>query len=190
MRNEVTTSQIQGLVCFHNGNITMKIVHDDYSNMFNVRGNEPSLKYRYLQIRMDKANTEKFFQLYPDHVPVFEDYENSIFEISKKIHRAYIERFIKKNFVTVPREEYMVVIDCHQWHIQCREKNKVTLEKVIAVLNRQPASNLNHMIRRYKGENNENYVQPRTINNTPEYKGSTGNQPTPLTLANYIFPRQ
>jgi len=182
--NEVDTKTFQGLVCLHNGNFKLKVVHSDYQKNFQLRGNEPSIKYRYLQIRMDKELVNSFYNLYPDMVCIFEDYEKSIFEIAKIIYRAYIQRFIKKNFVTVPKEEFTVISECHGWHMLNREQNRISIEKVIAVLNRQPPNNLNHMIRRFKGEQNQKQVQPRMIHNTPEYRGESGTVPTPLLLCN------
>lgn len=183
-KNEVDVKYIQGLVCFKEGNFRIKILHSDYEKSFQLRGNEPSVKFRYLQIRMDKDTVKSYYELYPDMIQVFEDYERCILEIAKIIYSCYIQRFIKKNFITVPREEFLVMNECHSWHVSNREQNRISLLKIVAVLNRQPPNNINHMIRRYKGEQNQKQVQPRLIKNTPEYTGSSGNIPTPLLLCN------
>lgn len=184
-KNEVNPTEFQGLVALDGNNFKIKIVHNDYEKLFNIRGNEPSIKFRYLQLRMDKEKVNQLNQLYPEMIPVFESYEKSLFEIAKTIHKAYIQRFIKKNFITVPKEEFLVIGECHSWHISNREQNRISVEKVIAVLNRQPPININAMIRRFIGENQKKHIQPRLINNTPEYRGSYNESlPTPLLLCN------
>ena len=76
-------------------------------------------------------------------------YENNIYGIGKLIHKAYIERFIKNQYVTVPMEEFAVIKACHDWHMKDREKNKISLNKVMEVLNEQTPTNINKMIRRF-----------------------------------------
>ena len=73
-----------------------------------------------------------------------------LFEISRNIYTAYVQRFIKKKFVTVPSEEFMVIRACHNWHEQDRMNNRISIEKVITTLNQQSPTVLNRMLRRYK----------------------------------------
>ena len=41
---------------------------------------------------------------------------------------------------------------CHNWHLEDREKNRISLRKVIDTLNSQSPSCLNKIIRRLKSE--------------------------------------
>jgi hypothetical protein len=172
-KNEVDIKNIQGLICFKDGNFRIKISHSDYEKSFKLRGNESSVKFRYLQIRSNNDLVKSYYELYPDMIPVFENYERYIIEIAKIIYRSYIQRFIKKNFITLPTEEFLVMNDCHKWHILNREQNRISLEQILTVLNKQPANNINHMIKRYTGEQNHR-----------KYSSTSGNIPTPLLLCN------
>lgn len=145
-------SLLQGVVCFGPNNRHLKILHSQYAEMFKVRGNEPSIKFRYLQVRMDKKMVDMLYQLYPELTAIFDDYENTIYDIARVIYRAYVQRFIKKNYVIVPKEEYTVINECHLWHLADRENNRINLDRVIQVLNKQSPTNINHMIRRFKIE--------------------------------------
>ena len=58
---------IQGLIVFTNDKI-FKLCNTDYKNFLMVRGNESSIKFRYLQVRMDKDMREKLMFLYPQNV--------------------------------------------------------------------------------------------------------------------------
>lgn len=163
--------QIQGLVARNKNGDCVKILNSEYMDLSKVRGNEASLKFRYLQIRTDKDLTEKFYKLYPSMIREFNDYESCLFYIASAIYRAYVNRFIKKNYVTVPKEEYKVINECHSWHVSDRVRNKINIERVIYILNKQPATNLNHMIRRYKLEQlKKNETIPRTIVKSPQFE--------------------
>ena len=91
--------------------------------------------------------------LYPEFSPVFLEYENSISSISKNIYKAYVNRFIKKAYTSVSHEEFQVMKACHTWHISNRTDNRISLGKILEILNNQTPTALNHMIRRYHIEN-------------------------------------
>jgi hypothetical protein len=140
--------QTQGVIVMQDGNVVCKVVSLDYQKLFELRGNEPSRKFRYLQVRMDRKQNNALRNLYPDSIHVFEDYEDTIYEIAQQIHSAYVKRFIRKQFVTVPHEEFAVIKDCHTWYESDRKNNKVILSKVVEILNSHGATKINHMIRR------------------------------------------
>lgn len=163
----------QGVIAFSNStNTQVKILHNDYLELARVRGNEPSIKFRYLQVRMNKKITDLLYSLYPEFKSTFDEYEKNLYEIAVGIYRAYVQRFIKKNYITVPVEEYQVVKACHAWHLTDKINNKISLDRVIKTLNEQSATNLNHMIHRYKIEQTKKEsTVPRTI------RGSRFNSP-------------
>jgi hypothetical protein len=126
-----------------------KIVNPKYQLYSQVRGNEPNLFYRYLQVRSNPVYSKLIYEIYPEHISTFILYENIIIKIAKNIHNAYISRFVNKNFVVVSKEEYKVVQECHGWHISNRS-NRVTLNHVIGVLNQDKYSHILYiLIKRY-----------------------------------------
>ena len=139
---------LQGVIVFAPNNLQYKILNEEYYELYKIRGNEPSIKFRYLQVRMNKKYNEGLKYLYPEYKDAFAEYENYIYDIANSIIGSYIDRFIKKNYVTVPLEEFQVVRECHSWHLQDRLFNKINLNKVIDILNQQPATNINRMIRK------------------------------------------
>lgn len=157
---------LQGVIGFTSDNRQVKIVHQDYQDLFKARGNEPSIKFRYLQVRMNRKYVNMLFHLYPEMTDIFDMYENTLYDIARSIYRAYVQRFIKKRYVTTPREEFAVIRECHNWHLSNRTENRISVNKVIDVMNHQPPTNLNHMMRRFKLEQNRQKEQliarPRT----------------------------
>lgn len=146
--DKVSEDKLQGLVVFEANGDHFKILNSSYKNLFSVRGNEPSIKFRYLQVRMDRAQTDLLYSLYPKHTEFFEKYENILYSVARNIYDSYVDRYIKKNFVTIPREDFQIMKECHAWHLQDRKKNRMSLRKVIELMNKQSPTNLNRIIRR------------------------------------------
>ena len=153
---------LQGLICFGPNNTQYKIIHKDYDELFRARGNEPSIKFRYIQTRMNRRVVDMLYHLYPDLIQTFDEIENHIYHIAKNIYNSYVQRFIKKKFVTVPTEEFNVIKECHKWHELDRVSNRIHIDKVIDTLNQQTPTSINRMIRRYRTEQNDGTVVKKT----------------------------
>lgn len=176
---KIDIAKKQGVICFDRTNQPVKVLNDFYMEMFKARGNEPSVKFRYLQVRMNKKIVDILSRLYPNMTSTFDDYEKTLYDIAQMIHRSYIMRFIKKRYVIVPKEEYQVIKECHTWYLSDQQKNRVTIHRIIQSLNKQPPTALNHMIRRYKLEGDKNEVLPRSVKSRGN---SFGESPPVLTL--------
>lgn len=150
--SKVDIRNIQGVIIFAPNNCQYKIINMNYLDLSNARGNEPSIKYRYLQVRMQKPMVDMLYHLYPEMIKTFELYENTIYSIAKNIYTSYVQRFIKKKWVTVAGEEFNVIRACHSWHENDRKVNRITIEKVIEILNEQSPTNINKMIRHFHNE--------------------------------------
>lgn len=146
--DKIDYNALQGVIIFTPDNKQYKIYNREYLDLYNIRGNEPSIKFRYLQLRMNKTSRELLKHLYPQFIPIFDQYENILYNKAKEINNAYVNRFIKKNYVTVPVEDYIVISSIHSWHTSDRTNNKVNMDKVIEILNEQTPSNLNRMIKK------------------------------------------
>jgi len=140
----------QGIIIYTSDNKQYKIVNAEYSNFFNVRGNEPSIKFRYLQLRGDPIRVSMLQRMYPEYCPDFEYYERILYERACFIYEKYVDRFINKQIAVTPPEEYQIVKACHGWHISNRRTNKVNLDVVIHFMNQQPPTLLNKIIRNTK----------------------------------------
>lgn len=154
--------KLQGVIVFAPNNLQIKVFNKDYHYLYNVRGNEPSIKFRYLQVRTNIDFKESMYFMYPEYHESFDKYENYIHDIAGDITDSYIERFIKKNYVTVPTEEFNVIRKCHSWHIENRLENKINVKKVIEILNAEPPTNINRMIKRRILSEKDDGQQPPT----------------------------
>jgi hypothetical protein len=183
--NNIDIRDLQGLIIFAPDNKQYKILHKDYQHLFKARGNEPSIKFRYLQVRMNQEYVDMLLHLYPDMKETFDNYENMLYAIAKMIHASYVTRHIRNKWSQLPTEEYNVDKACHNWHEEDHKNNRVRLEKVVEVLNLQSATALNKMIRRYNEENKkkdeiQNTIQTRNRSNSFNLKSPLiKNQPVP-----------
>lgn len=140
----------QGIIIFDKNGRQTKIINSKYQLYYQVRGNDPSVIFRYLTVRTHPTYSRFMYELYPEYNDWFVGYENTIFKIARDIHSAYLNRFVHKNKVIVPDEEYQIMRECHGWHISDRENNKVTLEVILFILS-QPkfAMVLNSLMSKY-----------------------------------------
>ena len=130
-------------------NQVIKIYNSDYLELFGVRGNMSSLKFRYLEIRNDLDMVDKFLHLYPKMKDQIDVYEKAIQEITSYIYNSYVNRFINKQYVTLPKEEYKILYKCHAWHIADRSRNKIYYDKVFEIVTNEKTSVLNKLINNY-----------------------------------------
>jgi hypothetical protein len=145
--DDIDNRHLQGVIVFAPNNCQYKILNKEYQKFYRVRGNEASIKFRYLQVRMNKEYRDMLCYLYPDMKEVFDTYENILYDKACAIHNSYIQRYIKGSYVTLPKSEYEVMNKCHSWHVENRETNKVDRNKVIDVLNTQNPTVLNRLIK-------------------------------------------
>lgn len=137
----------QGIIIFTPNNKQYKVFNKDYQYFFNIRGNEPSIKFRYLQIRCNSEYSDTIRRMYPEMCSSFDKYDTYIQTIARDIFNAYVERFMKKKFTTVSQDEYVIVKACHSWHLQDRKRNIVSFKRVMEEINNSSPSLINKMIR-------------------------------------------
>ena len=152
-----------GRVQGEHGEKWIRFQNDEYQRLERIRGNEPSLRFRYLQVRLDGNLVDGLYSLFPGHATVFDECEDTIYSIAKYIHKAYMDRFIRRQFVTLEREFFSIMRICHEWHKEDRQNNKVDLDKVIEVINTRYDHVLNKMIRVFKSSVEENSRQGQEV---------------------------
>ncbi len=148
----------QGVIAFKENGSQVKIYNDEYKNFLDTRGNENSIRFRYIQLRLDDDKRERLRFLYPEYIESFEQYENILNIITDFIYKSYVERFIYKQYKRTPKDEYKIIQLAHTWHLSDRDRNKISLHKIRELLNEQSPVYLNRIIKRLKKfQNYDNY---------------------------------
>lgn len=147
----IDIDRYQGLILFHKDEHRhIKILSTEYKRLCGVRGNNPNIRFRYLEVRQDPDLRHEISRLYPLYQDMFMEYENILYQIAKLVRYYYIQRYIKNKYVTLPKEEYVLMKKCHDWYLTDREKNKINITKVMDLLNHEDTLSLYRMIRRYQ----------------------------------------
>ena len=132
----------------------IKICPESYVRLFNLRGNESSVMFRYLQVR--NAYATEYRALYPEYSSRMDLYENVLVNIAKSILHSYKLRFIQQQNVVLPQEEFRVMSAVHTWYKTERSRGevlKVKIEDVQRIMDTQSPTALNKMVRRFITEN-------------------------------------
>ncbi len=154
VENNIDAFKYQGIIGYtSNNHESLKIINSRYKDLIRIRGNNHNLRFRYLEIRKEADKVEKFFMLYPKLVHIFEDYERTINFIVKKITKTYIDRYIQNKYITLPKEEFIILRKCHEL---CKMKNEkyITQKIVRGLIDNESPVHLYKMITRSKSENN------------------------------------
>ncbi len=145
--DKVDYTRKQGLIVYLNNQQQFKILNSEYLKNFKARGNEPSIKFRYLQIRTDSSMVALLYSLYPECIVDFENYERILNIVGGKIYKSYIDRFINHKHVVLPKPEYIVMEKAHEWHCQNRKENKISLDKILDIIDSLSGTSLNRIIK-------------------------------------------
>lgn len=140
----------QGVIVYFPNQTQLKIMNPTYLEYFEARGNEPSIKFRYLQVRLDNKKVNMLYKLYPEYINTFRKYEGIIYKLTKHIYQSYVKRYIKKELVSLPQQQYFVMQACHSWYMCDKLNNRISIDKVNEVMNNQSATSLNRLIKSFK----------------------------------------
>jgi len=147
--NNLDYRKKQGVIVYLPNQKQVKILNPKYVEFFEARGNEQSIKFRYLQVRKDQRLVSMLYTLYNNLIPTFEEYESILLDVAKKIHKSYVSRFIHREFVSLPQGEFFILQACHGWHVQDRTNNKISLNRVCEIMDTQSPTILNRIIKPY-----------------------------------------
>lgn len=125
----------------------VKCVSEEYKKRCDLRNNEPNIIYRYIELLKEQSEyLEDFKQMYPE--VNFSGYvERRLFLMSKYIHSNYIARYIKKEYVLLPKIYFHIMKKCHQFFLDTHEKT--TLEKVQDMIMSQEPKIILSLIRNF-----------------------------------------
>lgn len=148
VENEINPIIHQGIMGFHQKeNKHIKIVNQKYKTLSRLRGNNPNIRLRYLEIRENENNKLLFSQLYPNFQRVFQKFEFIISKIATFIHYSFMERYIRGKYITLPKEEYIVLRKCFEYS---QQNGTLTCDDVLHILNFENPLYVYKMIHRYK----------------------------------------
>lgn len=155
VNNKVDFKLLQGIIIFGENNKQYKVYNKTYLEWLKIRGNEASIRFRYIQLRNNPEKRDLLLQLYPEFRETVFNIEITIREICNHILEAYINRFIRKQHVVLPVEQFIVLSEVHKWYLQDKDNRRVNIMIVIETLNKQNAPTINRMIKKFIFDKNK-----------------------------------
>ena len=138
-----------GVILYFPNQTQLKLFNKNYKDALELRGNQPDLLYRYFEIRKNRELSSKFLELYTDDEEYLMSSELAILEVSKLIFQAYMNRHIHKRYVFLPKCEHIVMQMCHKWHNENRDTNKISVNKVLSILEDLPTKMLYSIVKNH-----------------------------------------
>lgn len=103
-------------VILRKGMHEVKILNKEYAFLREVRGNEPSLAFRYLQIRADVEMYSHFMGLYSMYEPMFSEIEQKIRRVAERLCMLFMVRYVKNHFEYVSTTEHLMLKNAYIRH--------------------------------------------------------------------------
>ena len=149
--NTMNYLEYQGVVLLNPDGTSGKLVNVEYDALDKLRGNEPNVLYRYVQLRWDAPRAAQFRKLYPEHEPSFDKWERVMDHVVRNILRKYIERFINRRTAILPPEQYPMLQKLQDLYHQVLkpQKQRVGLEHIWDLLGKMPEKEVNVMYKKY-----------------------------------------
>ena len=137
---------IMGLVIFDKEkDVRIKIRNKNYEYVRLLRGNQPKLDYRYLELKKNK-NINKYLVYYPEHKENFDEYWVKTRDFTNDLYNYYVSTHISKDKTMndVPKEFKPHLYNLHQIYLNSLRPNKYSVQRahVINYVNSLPEAML------------------------------------------------
>jgi hypothetical protein len=141
----VNFTKNQGILIYNEeDSVCIKIVSDTYHFYSQIRGNEPNIRIRYLQLLNNPEDVTILRMMYPEFEHIFDECDKILTKIVNKLVRTFRERYIDGKYVfTNPIEHFILV---RLLKIYNRTNNFPSLKMFTDELNSEPYHRLNSLI--------------------------------------------
>jgi len=152
MISEVDITKTQGYVFINSNTLeSVKILKDDYIFYALLRGNQPNVLYRYIELQQagDPKNVEYFFNLYPEKREDFINFHQVMQDICINVYRKYRNRYVRKQVAIAPQEQFYIMKELHENFINSEKQDIVTQEKVSLYIHTLPPARVLYLYNSY-----------------------------------------
>ena len=110
----------------------LKFISPYYKNLKNLRGNNPSIGHRYVEMRQQNEQL-KLEEWFTDDInrTRINEMKQKYDALVTKLHKLYISRFIKKVIREMPKEEFVTIHRCHQWYKEHSSSGSIVVRSVV-----------------------------------------------------------
>lgn len=133
-----------------------KMRNPNYEFVRHLRGNQPKLQYRYLELRQ-KDQVAAYLRYFPEMYNEFNNFKKEIHTFTDELYKKYISCYIKKEKPLLEYQEKQFHNHMYNLHHQLykeklkEKKQKITKEIVISYVNKIPPAVLMSCLNWNKG---------------------------------------
>lgn len=136
--------QVSSGILYHNPvtNECIKIMPNKYVEMRPIRGNVPSLRLRYLELKAENKS-QLLRNLYPEKADFFDNIDDQSKVLLDYLVLLYKKRFLKNEYIRVPQQEYYIITKTHE-----KYREEYSIEKNVKyILSSSTPRQINAMIK-------------------------------------------
>jgi hypothetical protein len=181
----------QGLLLIHQNGSQYRIVSAEYACLFQVRNNEQSIPYRYLQLKSqndDHTSIDLLKKLFPEYIKTFDSYDSYVQKLANIIYDEYNLRKqrskLPANLTTVQQIDQKLYLFIKNNLLGHHHSDSITYNKISELLWLEEPSNLNHMIRMVKYDERKKEREARI--KVEEEENATTTPPTTTVPASSL----
>jgi hypothetical protein len=137
----------QGLLLVHRNGSQYRVINSEYGKLFQVRNNEQSIPFRYLQLKTENASEtiDNLKKLFPTYIPIFEQQDLYVDQLADFIHVEYTKRKQNNPIGPIDQHIYLFIKNRLMQH-----RNVFTKNQIKEILWSEKPSYLNQMVRLIK----------------------------------------
>lgn len=100
-----------------------KYVHPTYIKRRKIRGNQPSLYVRYLEL--DEDDKEEYINMFPSKEKVFQLLDYKLNNIVEYLYEKFDYRYIQKNYLRLPKQQHILLENVLEKYTVKQDKNNI-----------------------------------------------------------------
>ena len=150
--DRVDPKECQGIVIMNPDGTSGKVVSPKYDALDKLRGNVPNVLHRYVQLRWQPEQLQKYRELYPEFATAFAEWEDAMQHICSNVLRKYIERYINHNTAILPREQYTLMTQLHQYYMNVLkpQRQRAEMQHIWEILGKWQERDVNVLFKEYQ----------------------------------------
>lgn len=138
---------LQGYILKDKNNKRMIIENKDFISVKQLKGNKPSIKFQYLNLRL-KNQHNIFKKFYPEYQQYFTEVEQNFTKLVNKIYQTYVRVFIHKDKNWIVQDEYWTFLNKMHW-IHKTQGRRIVFDDAIYVVETCPFLKLAKLLKAF-----------------------------------------
>ena len=136
-----------GLMVKDNDGNMYRFETDCYKEANTIKSNQPDPRYRYLELRNNKDQLDKYLSFFPDHKESFDLMEKKFDDLATLLLRQYTDRYVKHLIVIHHSRHVSFIREIHSLYLHnTLDTPYIKRDDIVSLLNKQQVRKLFYLI--------------------------------------------